>query len=407
VRSVRTPPGVPALARSPAVTDLLPVLAGALLVALLLGAWLFWHIHRELRELRSGTGPVVEALHRQIEAVRAEGRAGQDALRGEVGELGANVRVELVELRAGVAAEVQGLGREVGRQLQQGMRLVQDAHATVGERLDRAARVVGEVQGSLGRLGEATQRVVEVGRDLQGLEQVLRSPKIRGGLGESLLAELLSQMLPREHYALQHGFRTGDRVDAVVRIGERLVPVDAKFPLENFRRFQAEPEEERRRPIRRAFARDVKARVDEIAKRYILPDEGTFDFALMYVPAENVYYEIVVRGDEGEEEPIATYALSRRVVPVSPNSLYAYLQVIALGLRGLEIEANARVIQDDLIRLGGDLGRVRDHMGKLGTHLGNAQKQFDDAQRDLARFEAKLEEIERKGDRSALPDSSP
>ncbi len=104
-------------------------------------------------------------------------------------------------------------------------------------------------------------------------------------------------MLPREHYALQHGFATGDRVDAVVRIGDRLVPVDAKFPLENFRRMLEEPDDERRRQLRRAFARDVKTRVDEIAKKYILPDEGTFDFALMYVPAENVYYEIIVRDD--------------------------------------------------------------------------------------------------------------
>jgi DNA recombination protein RmuC len=348
---------------------------------------------------------MVEALERQLDAVRAEGRSGQNALRGEVGDLSARVRIALVELRAGVAAEVQELARQVGRQLHDGMRLIQDAHTTVGERLDRAARVVGEVQGSLGKLGEATQRVIEVGRDIQGLEQVLRSPKVRGGLGETLLGELLAQMLPREHYALQHGFRTGERVDAVVRIGERVIPVDAKFPLENFRRLLAEPEEDRRRPFRRAFARDVKARVDEIAKKYILPDEGTFDFALMYVPAENVYYEIVVRGDEGEDEPIATYALSRRVVPVSPNSLYAYLQVIVLGLRGFEIEAHARAIQDDLGRLGGDLGRVREHMGKLGSHLGNAQKQFEDAQRDLDRFEAKLEEVERKGDRGVRPEA--
>ncbi|HVQ78167.1 MAG TPA: DNA recombination protein RmuC [Candidatus Binatia bacterium] len=388
-------------------TDLGPVLAGVLLAMLLVGLWLLWTAHRDLRELRGGTAPLVEGIQRQIEAVRAEDRAGQDALRGEVGALSARVQVDLLALRAAVAVEVQGLGREVGREIQDGMRLIHDAHATVGERLDRAARVVGEVQGSLGRLGEATQRVVEVGRDLQGLEQVLRSPKMRGGLGETLLGELLGQMLPREHYAMQHGFRTGDRVDAVVRIGERVVPVDAKFPLENFRRLLAEPEEERRRPFRRAFARDVKARVDEIAKKYILPDEGTFDFALMYVPAENVYYEIVVRGEEAEDEPVATYALSRRVIPVSPNSLFAYLQVIVLGLRGLEIESNARDIQNDLMRLGGDLVRVRDHMGKLGSHLVHAQKQFDDAQRDLARFEAKLEEVERKGDRTALPDARP
>jgi DNA recombination protein RmuC len=147
--------------------------------------------------------------------------------------------------------------------------------------------------------------------------------------------------------------------------------------------------------------------VDEIAKKYILPDEGTFDFALMYVPAENVYYEIIVRDDAAEDESIAAYALERRVVPVSPNSLYAYLQVIIMGLRGLRIEANAREIQGDLRRLGVDLERVREHMQRLGKHLGNAQQQYVDAERDLGRFEAKLGAIERKGEPPALEAGAP
>jgi DNA recombination protein RmuC len=275
----------------------------------------------------------------------------------------------------------------------------------MGDRLDRAARVVGEVQGSLGKLGEATQRVVEVGKDIQGLEQILKSPKVRGGLGETLLAELLSQMLPQEHWALQHGFKSGEKVDAVIRIGDRLVGVDAKFPLENFRRMLDETDEDRRRPHRRQFARDVKTRIDEIAKRYILPDEGTFDFALMYVPAENVYYEIIIKDQtDAGDEPIATYALAKRVVPVSPNSFYAYLQVIILGLRGLRIEGNARQILNDLARLAGDLDKVREPLRTLGRHLGNAQGQFTEAERALERFGNKLEAIERKsGDQAELP----
>src|SRR5205085_11111557 len=142
---------------------------------------------------------------------------------------------------------------------------------------------------------------------------------------------------------------------AALRIGDRLVAVDAKSPLENFRRMLDEGEEDKRRPVRRQFVRDVRTRIDEIAKKYILPDEATYDFALMYVPAENVYYEIIIKDDESEDESISAYALSRRVIPVSPNSMYAYLQVIILGLRGLRIEANAREIQSDLTRLGDDL----------------------------------------------------
>lgn len=331
-------------------------------------------------------GRIAEMLQRQVEAVRADATAGQETLRKEVGDLSQRVTTEL-----------KGVTAEVTRQLADGMRMIQSAQTTMGERLDRAAKVVGDVQGSLGKLSEATQRVVEVGRELQGLEQILKSPKLRGGLGETLLEQLLAQMLPREHYVLQHGFKSGERVDAAIRLGDRLVPIDAKFPDEAFRRLMAEPEEERRRPLRKAFARAVKLRVDEIAKKYILPDEGTYDFALMYVPAENVYYEIIIKDDDVEDDSVATYALSRRVVPVSPNSLYAYLRVIILGLRGLRIEANAREIQDDLIRLAGDFENVREHVDKLGGHLGNAQKQFQEAERDLDRFGDKLEAIERKG----------
>ncbi|HEV8614352.1 MAG TPA: DNA recombination protein RmuC [Methylomirabilota bacterium] len=354
------------------------VLLGGLVVVLAVLAWSL------LTTRRSETSAAL--LQRQIEEVRREGRDGQEA-----------VRREIHGLQREVTSELKSVTGEVTRQLQQGMSLIQSAQTTMGERLDSAAKVVGEVQGSLGTLREATQRVVDIGRDIQGLEQILKSPKVRGGLGETLLEQILAQMLPREHWEMQYGFKSGEKVDAAIRIGDRLVPVDAKFPLENFRRMLDEPEEDRRRPLRKAFARDVKARVDEIAKKYILPDERTYDFALMYVPAENVYYEIVVRQDDTEEESIAAYALSRRVVPVSPNTIYAYLQVIILGLRGLRIEANAREIQNDLARLGGDLAKVRDHMGKVGAHLGNAQKQYDDALRALDRFETKLETIERKG----------
>ena len=385
---------------------LLAAAAGALLVMLVAVVWLSWSTRRQIEELRRRDAPaeaMAALLQRQLEAVRAEASAGQAALVQDLGELNCRVKDEVGELRLSVATELQAVSGEVARQLQDGMKLIQSSQSTMGERLDRAAQVVSDVQGSLGKLGEATQRVVEVGRDLQGLEQVLKSPKVRGGLGETLLAELLGQMLPREHYAIQHGFKSGEKVDAALHVGGRIVPVDAKFPLENFRRVMAEPEEERRRPLRRAFARDVRARVDEIAKKYILPDEGTFDFALMYVPAENVYYEIIVK-DEADGESIGAYALERRVIPVSPNSFYAYLQVIALGLRGLRIEANAREIQNDLTRLCGDITRVREHMDKLGGHLGHAQKQFTDAERALARFETKLEAVERKELQPALPE---
>jgi len=387
--------------------ELVVAVIGLALLGMVL--WLLASTRRELGDLRRVTAPadaVTELLRRQIETVRAEGRDGQEAVRREVSDLALRMRGDLSGLQHNVATELKSVSTEVTHQLQEGMKLIQTAQTTMGDRLDHAARVVGEVQGSLGKLGEATLRVVEVGKDIQGLEQILKSPKVRGGLGETLLAELLSQMLPQEHYAIQHPFKSGERVDAALRIGDRLVAVDAKFPLENFRRMLDETDEEKRRPVRRQFVRDVKTRIDEIAKRYILPDEGTFDFALMYVPAENVYYEIIIK-DETDlgDEPIAAYALAKRVVPVSPNSFYAYLQVIILGLRGLRIEANAQEILNDLARLAGDLDKVREPLRTLGKHLGNAQGQFTEAERALDRFGTKLETIERKGDRQGeLPE---
>jgi len=369
-------------------TEIAGILLGALLVVLAVVAWTLFATRRELAELSTRpptSDPSLPLLKQEIETVRREGREDQERLRREVG----------------------ALTSEVTRQLEQGMQLIQAGQSTIGARLDAATKVVGDVQGSLGTLQEATRRVAEIGREIQGLEQVLKSPKMRGGLGETLLERVLDEMLPREHWMTQHGFRSGEKVDAAIRIGERIVPVDAKFPLENFRRMLGETDEAQRRQYRRVFARDVKARVDEIAKKYILPDEGTYDFALMYVPAENVYYEIAVRPEDAGEEPITTYALSRRVVPVSPNSIFAYLQVIVLGLKGLRIEANARRIQEDLARLGGDVAKLRQPLATLGRHLGNAQKQYEDAQRELDRLETKLDEIARKGPDGALAAREP
>ena len=345
-------------------------------------------------------------LQREIGDVRREGREQQDVTRDAVHEemtrFGGQVSQQVASLQADVGMALREVTAEVNRQLKDGMTLMQDAQTTMGQRLDEASRAVTEVHGQLGALGEATRRMEQVGRDVAGLEQILRAPKIRGGLGEILLERLLAEILPPESYRLQHGFRSGDKVDAAVVVAGRLVPVDSKFPLENFRRMLEESDEERRRQPRRAFLKDVRNRIDEIARKYILPDEGTFDFALMYVPAENVYYEVILR-DEGGEDSLLGYALSHRVVPVSPNSFYAYLQVILLGLRGLRIEQNAREILGILGRLQTDAARLREHFDTLGRHITNAKNKYDETTTSLARLEGKLEDVAGRGGQPALP----
>lgn len=345
-------------------------------------------------------------LQREIESVRAEGRRAQETTLGavheEVARFGGQVGDRLAQLQNAMAVQLQQVTAEVNRRLQEGMALMQEAQKTMGQRLDEASRAVSEVHGQLGALGEATRRMEQVGREIAGLEQILRAPKMRGGFGEVLLERLLAEILPPEAYRLQHGFRSGDRVDAAIVLGGRLVPVDAKFPLENFRRMVEEPDEERRRQARRAFLRDFRARVDEVAKKYIVPDEQTFDFALMYIPAENVYYEAILREDAADDSLLG-YALGRRVVPVSPNSFYAYLQVILLGLKGLRVEQNAREILAALGRLQADAARVREHFDTLGRHITNAKNKYDEAATSLARLEGKLEDVAGRGGQPALP----
>jgi len=259
---------------------------------------------------------------------------------------------------------------------------------TVGERIADTTKVFGEVKESLGKLTQRTEQIQEVGKNISSLQDLLRAPKFRGGFGELLLERLLADILPHENYSLQHKFRNGETVDAVIRIGGNLVPIDSKFPLEDFQRILAVESEEEQVALRRQFTRTIKKHIDAVTK-YILPDENTFDFALMYIPAENIYYETILRG-HAEESEIYSYALQKRVIPVSPNSFYAYLQVIILGLKGLHIEKTARDILGHLGRLQGDLQDFQDDYNTLGGHIQHAATKYDEAGRKLARFEDKL-----------------
>jgi len=193
-------------------------------------------------------------------------------------------------------------------------------------------------------------------------------------------------------------------VDAVILIGANFVPVDSKFPLENFRRVVEAATESERIAARKQFLRDVKRHVDAIATKYILCDEGTYDFALMYVPAENVYYETIIKEDNaGDERQLFGYALGKRVIPVSPNSFYAYLQTILLGLRGMKVEERAHEILNTLARLRADFEKLQENFRVLGKHLTNAQGSYADTERTLTKFDAKLSQIEAPAETKALP----
>jgi DNA recombination protein RmuC len=266
---------------------------------------------------------------------------------------------------------------------------------SVADHLGKSTHLMKELGERLGRLQEASQKIEKLAGDVTRLEDLLKPPKLRGTLGEMFLEQALAQVLPPGAYAMQHPLAGGGIVDAVVFVQDRLVPVDSKFPLENYRRAREHAEEGERRRARQLFSRDVRRHVDSIAEKYIRPGSGTCDFAFMYVPAEAVYAEIV--GDE-EDGSLADYASSHRVIPVSPRLLYAYLSTVALGLRGLELQENARQVQQNLAELTGCWDRVSGPLEKLGVHLGNAHKQFEETSKAVDRFAARLESIADKAD---------
>ena len=311
-----------------------------------------------------------------------------EQLRGQMGD-GLNKSVSLL------TEQLRVINEQVNQQLQLVNQQLQNSSGQIGQRLDSAREVISKVSEKLGELSKTSEQIHEVGKNIATLQEILRPPKLRGGLGEQFLGELLSQILPPEFFTLQYTFLSGERVDAVVRIGEKLVPIDSKFPLDNFKRVVECKADEERRTYQKIFYRDVKKHIDDIANKYILPQEGTYDFALLYIPAENVYYETITKDESfGEEKGVLNYALTKKVIPVSPNSFYAYLQVIILGLKGLQIEKDALKIQALLSGLKKDIGGFQEDFQLVGKHLVNAVNKFEEARRRLDKFSFKLDQIE-------------
>jgi DNA recombination protein RmuC len=300
---------------------------------------------------------------------------------------GSAVIIILVLLLILMQRQLAGLRDQVRKSLE-------NTDQVISQRLETTSRTVSDVQTNLARLEESNKRIFEVGKDISSLQEILRAPKIRGGLGEFLLSDLLSQILPSKHFSLPYAFKSGERVDAVIRLADRLVPVDSKFPLENLRKLLQADTDGDRKLWRRRFISDVKLHINAIAKKYIVPDEGTLPFALMYIPAENVYYETIVKDQDAEDgKSIADYSMQKRVIPVSPNTFYLYLQTIILGLKGLEIEKNAEEIISALGRLRVDFDRFDRDFQLVRTHLRNATVCYDSADRKLQRFEDRLKGV--------------
>ena len=254
------------------------------------------------------------------------------------------------------------------------------------EVLDRLNKQIGELQGT-------NKQMMQIGTEVRRLEDILSSPKLRGQMGEWSLENLLANILPKDSYKLQHTFKDGKKVDALIELADFSVPIDAKFPLPGFEKVVKAETEEEKTKLRRQFLKDVTAHIDKIACDYIRPAEGTLDFALCYIPAENVYYETIVKY-VGETHDILQYCFDKKVIPVSPNLLYTYLMTVVMGLHGLQIEKQAAEIRQNLKKLNASFGDFGGNWEVLGKHLRNAYSQYDEGQKKLDRFGMQLDQIQ-------------
>ncbi|HAN22601.1 TPA: hypothetical protein DCP77_02370 [Candidatus Collierbacteria bacterium] len=255
---------------------------------------------------------------------------------------------------------------------------LQQNYRELFSRLDQATTVIGDLKKEAGAFGE-------VSRSMKDLQDYLKSPKLRGNIGEQVLTDLIAQMFPKTGYALQHHFKGGQIVDAAIKTQAGILPIDSKFPMENFQKIYQATSPSEKSLARSAFIRDVKKHLKDISGKYILPEEGTLDFALMYIPSESVYYEIV------NEEEIMSLSRDSRVFPVSPTTLYANLQTILLSLEGQKIAGKTaevftllRAVQKDYEKLNGDFTL-------LGKHLTNAYNSMNTTSQTLNQIGNKLE----------------
>jgi len=239
---------------------------------------------------------------------------------------------------------------------------IQSLQQTMNDRLDNASRVIMSVNNELGQMKE-------IGSNLKNIQDFLKSPKLRGNLGEQGLKELLSGALPSKYYDFQYVFRNGFIVDAIIHLEAGKIPIDSKYPLENFNQMLKASDESEKTIFRRRFKDDFKKHVIAIAKKYINPDEGTTDFAFMYIPSESIFFEVV-----NNEPDMFEFAANSRIILTSPSTFFYYLRTIMLGLEGRRITEMSREVMKVLKTLKQQSNLLGENLGVLQKHLGNANK---------------------------------
>jgi DNA recombination protein RmuC len=316
--------------------------------------------------LRRGAGDGSAGLR---ESVSVQLQAAQQGMQGQVELLAGSVTALRSELSRSLGATEQQLTTQVST----------------------TQRTLTDLSRQLGALSEQGQRIGDLAKDIGSLQDLLRAPKARGGFGELLLERLLHDALPASAYEIQFTYKDGSRVDAIVRYAGWIVPIDAKFPSETWTVLANAADGAERRGKRRAFLQQVRRHIDAVG-RYVSPADDTIDYAVMYIPSESVYYDVVLREDDAEPD-LRAYCAERKVIPASPNTLLAYLQVVALGVRGLAMQERTRELQQGVSAVRREFERFVELHDQLGRHLENATKKFDETDRALARASGAIETL--------------
>lgn len=306
---------------------------------------------------------------------------------------------EKVENLAGtVAARLEAVSAAVQKGVKDSAevtsQITSQAQAAMSQELKNTRDQINQIQNQLGQVQEAGQAMHDTATKL---ENILGGAKNRGTFGETTLERLLEDSLPPSQYTLQYGFRSGKTADAVIHLRDKkIMAIDSKFPLDAFQRLEVE-DEQSQKEARRDFINAVKRHADSIAEKYIVPDENTLELALMFVPSESVYYELL-RSTDSNKLALDAYCRTKKIVPVSPNTLYAHLSVIAMGLRGMQIEENAKRLSANLDGLRKHLDNFSEPFEKLGKHLNNAQQSYAEAEKRLDKATNTLDNLLNSGE---------
>ena len=322
----------------------------------------------------------------------AQGQKKGDTLEKQLTELRRDLQT-IGTAQAQSSGQIQTIGQTVAQRLESVSSALRDGvtnsaqiasqgQTAIATELKNTREQIGLIQKQIGEVQEQSRGLSQA---TQSLEQVLGGAKTRGLLGEVTLQRLLEDSLPPSQFTMQYRFTSGEIADAVIFLrDDKLMAIDSKFPLEAFRRITTDGED-----ARRAFATAVKGHADAVAKKYIVPSEGTLDVALMFVPSESVYSELLVTED-GRGQQIDEYCRNKKIVAVSPNTLYAHLCVIAMGLRGMQIEENAKKLLANLSGVQKHMESFADVFERLGTHLKNAQQSYGQADRQFEKAQNTL-----------------